>query len=167
MKWRRRRKVCPIGALREHQRLLARRSARSAICTSQPRPAPHHTAPHCSIPHRTAPSRTSLPCPEPYHAKPPLPCSTPHCFTPHRINPHCPAPPRPPHTTLSCTTQLPQPYTAESRSISPPGPASSHAESPCTLFPPAPDITLSPRDQLGRGRWRAALTSRTAASCLA
>lgn len=51
---RRRRKVCAVGALRDHQRLPARGSASSATCTAQCRPVPHHTVPHCSIPHLTA-----------------------------------------------------------------------------------------------------------------
>lgn len=106
MKRRRRREGCPVGALWEHQRLPGRGSASSAICAAPPRPVPHHTAPHRSIPHCTAPT--------PHYPAP-------NCTT---LSPHCPAPPRtallhtapirialphpvPPHTTLSCTTQLP------------------------------------------------------------
>lgn len=153
MKMRKRRRDCLFGALREHQRLPARGSASSEICAAQPRPVSHHTALHCSIPYRMAPSHTSLPCPEPYHAdRPPLPCSTPHCFTPHHVPIHVALP----HTTLFCTTRCPQPHISQSHSTSPPNPVlvPPHAASPCTLFPSAPDITLSPRDKLGRGAGR-------------
>lgn len=104
-------------------------------------------APHSAVPSRTtlcpaAPSHTSLPCPEPYHADPPRPCSTPHCFTPvHVVLPHPvhPTTPTAPHCTI--------PFR-----ISPhPGPVPPRAASPCTVFPPAPDITMSPKSPLGRG----------------